>query len=128
MLQDVTRRRAELMARSPDVGSAYSRCGALWFFDLAHFPGACPCRAAGSRRRVETEDRLFCCICAGATLDSSGGPLTLNYMVKYGDAPLDRTFAALADPTRRALLARLAEQPDLSISALAEPFAVSLPA
>ena len=52
----------------------------------------------------------------------------LNYMVKYGDAPLDRTFAALADPTRRALLARLAEQPDLSVSALAQPFAVSLPA
>jgi hypothetical protein len=28
-------------------------------------------------------------------------------MVKYQPAPLDRTFAALADPTRRALLARL---------------------
>jgi DNA-binding transcriptional ArsR family regulator len=50
-------------------------------------------------------------------------------MVKYNnDAPLDRTFAALADPTRRALLARLAEQPDISVSALAAPFAVSLPA
>jgi DNA-binding transcriptional ArsR family regulator len=49
-------------------------------------------------------------------------------MVKYSSAPLDRTFAALADPTRRALLARLAEAPDLSVSALAEPFKVSLPA
>jgi DNA-binding transcriptional ArsR family regulator len=49
-------------------------------------------------------------------------------MVKLGAAPLDRTFAALADPTRRALLARLAEAPDLSVSALAQPFAVSLPA
>jgi len=49
-------------------------------------------------------------------------------MVKPWAAPLDRTFAALADPTRRALLARLAEQPDLSVIALAEPFAVSLPA
>jgi DNA-binding transcriptional ArsR family regulator len=49
-------------------------------------------------------------------------------MVKYSDAPLDRTFAALADPTRRALLARLANEPDLSVSTLAEPFAVSLPA
>jgi hypothetical protein len=28
-------------------------------------------------------------------------------MVKYTDEVLDRTFAALADPTRRALLARL---------------------
>ena len=61
-------------------------------------------------------------------LDSNWRRFTLNYMVKFSDAPLDRTFAALADPTRRALLARLAEQPDLSISALAEPFAVSLPA
>jgi len=49
-------------------------------------------------------------------------------MVKFNSAPLDRTFAALADPTRRALLARLADQPGLSISALAEPFALSLPA
>jgi DNA-binding transcriptional ArsR family regulator len=49
-------------------------------------------------------------------------------MVKLSAAPLDRTFAALADPTRRAMLARLAEQPDLSVSALAEPFDVSLPA
>ncbi len=50
-------------------------------------------------------------------------------MVKYSsDAPLDRTFAALADPTRRSLLARLAEQPNISVSALAAPFSVSLPA
>jgi DNA-binding transcriptional ArsR family regulator len=52
----------------------------------------------------------------------------LNHMVKLSATPLDRTFAALADPTRRALLARLAEQPGLSVSALAEPFKVSLPA
>jgi DNA-binding transcriptional ArsR family regulator len=37
-------------------------------------------------------------------------------MVKFSGTPLDRTFAALADPTRRALLTRLAEQPDLSVS------------
>jgi DNA-binding transcriptional ArsR family regulator len=49
-------------------------------------------------------------------------------MVKYSEAALDRTFAALSDPTRRALLARLAQQPDLSVSTLAEPFRVSLPA
>jgi DNA-binding transcriptional ArsR family regulator len=49
-------------------------------------------------------------------------------MVKYGDAALDRTFAALSDPTRRALVARLAQEPDLSVSTLAEPFRVSLPA
>ncbi|HEX2216849.1 MAG TPA: metalloregulator ArsR/SmtB family transcription factor, partial [Xanthobacteraceae bacterium] len=49
-------------------------------------------------------------------------------MVKYSDQPLDRTFAALADPTRRALIARLGEQEDVSITELARPFAVSLPA
>src|SRR5579863_5523755 len=49
-------------------------------------------------------------------------------MVKYGVEPLDRTFAALADPTRRALVARLAEQPGISVTTLAEPFRMSLPA
>jgi DNA-binding transcriptional ArsR family regulator len=49
-------------------------------------------------------------------------------MVKHQDATLDRTFAALSDPTRRALLARLVEQESLSVSELAEPFAMSLPA
>jgi DNA-binding transcriptional ArsR family regulator len=40
---------------------------------------------------------------------------------------LDRVFAALANPTRRRLLMRLAEGP-ASIGELAEPFAMSLPA
>ncbi len=52
----------------------------------------------------------------------------LNHMVKYQDETLDRTFAALSDPTRRALLARLGEQESLSVSELAAPFPVSLPA
>jgi DNA-binding transcriptional ArsR family regulator len=42
-------------------------------------------------------------------------------------AQLDATFAALADPTRRALLARLATG-DASVLELAEPFAMSQPA
>lgn len=44
--------------------------------------------------------------------------------------PTDRlstTFAALADPTRRAILARLASG-ETSVTELAEPFAMSLPA
>jgi DNA-binding transcriptional ArsR family regulator len=49
-------------------------------------------------------------------------------MVKLSNAPLDRTFAALADPTRRALVMRLAGNPGLSVSALAAPFKMSLPA
>ena len=40
---------------------------------------------------------------------------------------LDRTFAALADPTRRSILARLAEG-EATVNELAAPFAVSLPA
>jgi DNA-binding transcriptional ArsR family regulator len=49
-------------------------------------------------------------------------------MVKYGEEALDRTFAALSDPTRRALLARLGKQDGISVSELAQPFAMSLPA
>jgi DNA-binding transcriptional ArsR family regulator len=40
---------------------------------------------------------------------------------------LDRTFAALADPTRRAILSRLASGP-ASVKELAAPFEMSLPA
>jgi DNA-binding transcriptional ArsR family regulator len=41
--------------------------------------------------------------------------------------PLDATFAALADPTRRAILARLALG-EASVTELAEPFAMTQPA
>jgi DNA-binding transcriptional ArsR family regulator len=42
-------------------------------------------------------------------------------------ADLDATFAALADPTRRAILARLARG-EASVNELAEPFAMTQPA
>ena len=48
-------------------------------------------------------------------------------MVNYQDR-LDRTFSALIDPTRRAILARLERRDGASISELAEPFAIGLPA
>ena len=48
-------------------------------------------------------------------------------MVNYSSAALNSTFAALADPTRRSILERLA-QGESSVTALAEPFDVSLPA
>jgi DNA-binding transcriptional ArsR family regulator len=48
-------------------------------------------------------------------------------MVKYSSQTLDKTFAALSDPTRRAILARLARG-DASVTELAAPFAMSLPA
>ena len=48
-------------------------------------------------------------------------------MVNYSER-LDRTFAALVDPTRRAILARLEREDGASISALAQPVAIKLPA
>jgi DNA-binding transcriptional ArsR family regulator len=49
-------------------------------------------------------------------------------MVNYGGSRLDRTFAALVDPTRRAILARLEQAESASVSDLAKPFAIKLPA
>jgi DNA-binding transcriptional ArsR family regulator len=48
-------------------------------------------------------------------------------MVNYNAGVLDATFGALADPTRRAILARLARGQAM-VTELAEPFSMSLPA
>src|SRR3954449_9834487 len=48
-------------------------------------------------------------------------------MVKYSPVNLDRTFAALADPTRRRILAQLA-QGDRCVTRLARRYDMSLPA
>lgn len=52
--------------------------------------------------------------------------MVLFMQTSHADA-LSAKFAALADPTRRAILARLAKG-ESSVTALAEPFAMSLPA
>jgi DNA-binding transcriptional ArsR family regulator len=68
----------------------------------------------------------------------NGAPTTLKHLLDFRSAaqilkhllhqvPLDRIFHALADPTRRAIVERLAGGP-ASVSALAAPFAVSLSA
>ena len=49
-------------------------------------------------------------------------------MLNYHHRDLDRVFAALGDPTRREILARLEREESLSISALAAPFEIKLPA
>ena len=49
-------------------------------------------------------------------------------MAKYPESQLDRTFAALVDPTRRAILAHLEQAGSVSIGELARPFAIKLPA
>jgi DNA-binding transcriptional ArsR family regulator len=59
-------------------------------------------------------------------LDISGRASILNRVVKY-ERELDATFAALSDPTRRAILARLT-QGQASVSDLARPYRMSLPA
>jgi len=57
-------------------------------------------------------------------------PLTVSiylYKVTVMQATLDAAFAALADPTRRAILARLAAG-EATVMELAEPFAMTQPA
>jgi DNA-binding transcriptional ArsR family regulator len=51
----------------------------------------------------------------------------LSYMANYHER-LGRTFSALVDPTRRAILVRLEREESASVSALAQPFAIKLPA
>jgi len=53
--------------------------------------------------------------------------MQLSSYIPTGPQHLDVTFAALADPTRRAILARLA-QSEASVLELAEPFAMTQPA
>lgn len=48
-------------------------------------------------------------------------------MVKYQLSAIDRTFSALADPSRRHVLQRLKDEPGLSVSELARPLALKLP-
>ena len=70
--------------------------------------------------------------CAGGRPGSNTGRVMtldslsyLTYMLNMD--PLSQTFSALADPTRRAILARLANS-DATVGELAEPFDMSLPA
>ncbi len=57
------------------------------------------------------------------TMRMSRARAILNHMVQYSQ--LDRTFSALADPTRRAVLERLGRG-SATITELAEPFRISL--
>jgi DNA-binding transcriptional ArsR family regulator len=49
-------------------------------------------------------------------------------MVNYNEKQLDRTFGALMDRTRRAILVRLEREHSASVTELAKPFAIKLPA
>ena len=50
----------------------------------------------------------------------------ISYLLTHKER-LDRTFSALSDPTRRAILAQLERKDGASISELAKPFAIRLP-
>ena len=62
-----------------------------------------------------------------SALDRAFRAVLLKYMLNYQQQPLDLMFQALADPTRRGLIARLCRGP-ASVSELAAPFDMSLPA
>jgi DNA-binding transcriptional ArsR family regulator len=79
------------------------------------FTAPVPARFDGASRRQYFTEWLF-----NRTRNKGGKIVTTNDR-------LDRTFAALADPTRRAILARLAAG-EASVSELAAPFDITLPA
>jgi DNA-binding transcriptional ArsR family regulator len=70
--------------------------------------------------RLQANFEFFICTAVGSIL-------LVNQMVKYSSRTLNRTFAALADPTRRRILAHLARG-DRCVTHLAKPHAMSLPA
>lgn len=61
------------------------------------------------------------------TVDNPAYRDTFNHMVDQSGARLDSVFRALGDPTRRAMLARLAKG-ELTVSELAAPYRISLAA
>ena len=65
------------------------------------------------KQRIYLHQVLFCFI--------------FNLMIEYSSKMLDRTFGALADPTRRRILAQLARG-DECVTDLARPHAMSLAA
>ena len=54
-------------------------------------------------------------------------PVIFNHVVKHSAEPLSRVFFALSDPTRRAILARVAGG-QVTVTAIAAPFSMSLAA
>ena len=63
----------------------------------------------------------------GSTLDTAARSWILKVVLNSSGDTIDRTFAALADPTRRSMVERLARGP-ASVSDLAAPFALTLAA
>jgi len=64
-------------------------------------------------------------VCADGWLTASPVLVIFNHMVELQDTSLNQTYAAIADPTRRAILIRLM-QSEARVTELAEPFDISL--
>lgn len=82
-------------------------------------PG-CPCTSASATVQLIVIDNHRAAVNNTIVIKRHGYAMTESER-------LDATFIALADPTRRAILARLA-QGEASVAELAEPFAISQPA
>jgi DNA-binding transcriptional ArsR family regulator len=97
--------------------------------------GAFTLRASGQSRKywLVGESRWMRCLPDSSDSESGSPPpllhivsvLIFNRMVEYQSVTLDRVYAALADPTRRAILSRLTQQ-EARVTELAEPFTMSL--
>ena len=86
-------------------------------------PLSTPCTSGARQERRERAKVVM----KKFSLPCQNFAIIVNQMVKYSSASLNRTFAALADPTRRRLLAHLARG-NQSVTPLARPYAMSLPA
>jgi DNA-binding transcriptional ArsR family regulator len=64
--------------------------------------------------------------CRRFSIDEGTYNTIVHHPVTYNEQRLSGIFSALGDPTRRAILTRLAREKALSVSALAEPFPMKL--
>src|SRR5262245_31579634 len=85
--------------------------------------GVRPATSASSPEREINANRLRRVRAALALTPRRPSPIVHN-MVNHQSRHLDRVFLALGDPTRRAILTRLARDHAVSTSALAEPFEI----
>jgi DNA-binding transcriptional ArsR family regulator len=88
-------------------------------------------RTAHLRRAIKSVTRTRA---NGSRAEPNTAPLTgrrtgaiVCHMANYQSVTLDRAFVALSDPTRRAMLMRLEQERELTVSDLARPLPIKLP-
>ena len=135
LLLEAANRRPEATAlsfRGEDLSFAglTERSSKIANFLIAHGVGRGDRVGLYMHRSFDCFAALYGILQAGAAyvaLDSAAPVRLLNQMVNLPEDRLNATFAALSDPTRRAIVARLVSG-EASVSELAEPHAMSLPA